>query len=1253
MAANRSELSGGLAGRARRAATASLLAIGVSASAPTIAADGGMTDTRTAARPSNTVKNGERPGETDPINNPKKLTLFQVSTVGLLASQNSASYSDLFDFAAADAQLKQWTLTAQKLQADDSCQHSQRRRLSHGRVSTPEFEQAVCMTNYGITLYTSPLKINDGRHVTLTFARPAADMTGRNFDLAAGELSRRPGQDERPHQAIVAAYANLDQRLEIDVIEWVPQDKIDPAQGELRVTASYIGPVDESPAGDVAVTLGDYMNDGSLQIISAIDVSGGAGAGRVRLAAYRYISDGDKRSLERVGPSSAFDVPSGRPTSLALASADFVGRDHDQFILSYLAPGNGAGASQLAFAYFDPPNLEQIGQPKAKYAIEPVAVGSYADMAPGLFHFDPNSIAQGAVDPFFRRQLAIAYATPEGKVLAGVLALEDGDPPVFHHGPVLQMSVDERPIATAALGPSLAAGNFIGLKNNGVDPRDQIAVAMPVREDEPGRTSPEIAVARVNGDSFALDPTWRHRMPNYASSGLAFGVPLLAYDRGGDSFYLGNPAHISIPDLIDPQYVVAMPPRHVDALPAPESDPPYEIVNLLAGVGPSAFSVTLRDGSDQTLTQTSTNSASTQFGGGLTQTVGGTVGLGFMNIANFETSTSVKTAVSYETNTMERNINRSYQSITTQKAATTTQDDHLVFNMRLIDIWRFPVYGLDKERSEKFPFYDIVIPGPLTEYSGGGLNYDWYNPSHQNYNAISYPAIPKDGLFAKDIGKFSYDEGGKKIEVEHKPLNSPIVRAFDGNAQTFSLDYTKESGASSEKSFDYSLSASLDVTVGFRASANVRMFSGSATYEGTANLSSRSNWAHDVVSERAMRNSRGITLEQPDVPGVTSKAYHYETLVYVTENGGIKVAHATDLTSAGGARWWKSRYGGRPDPALNLPLRMTYDPMQGLWMLTPGDDYFRLRGLKLTEAVPDRLTNEYALLSGGVDQGTKVRFVLPVHNYSLDTRVDNVVVAFAYQALDSTGAKPLKPRTDGGFTEFARSKPISIAPRGTVDVDVIWDTSNLGGTGVGIPYGFKIIVDPDNQIPNKLHGSDPASGAETTGLWPWDGGFWVYSATGLADAGGANGGAQTPALELTVTKVAAESANTKPVTTKSESVRPANAKTSKSRSAKAGPTTGKPAAGAARTDIAAVTIDMPAADRSVRHLIVSGVDSDGHRVALASRSLYGLGVGKQRLEISLAAREGLTSLRAWMSSGALRGEPHDGVAAAARDASGP
>ncbi|MNC22204.1 hypothetical protein D3C75_701980 [compost metagenome] len=168
-------------------------------------------------------------------------------------------------------------------------------------------------------------------------------------------------------------------------------------------------------------------------------------------------------------------------------------------------------------------------------------------------------------------------------------------------------------------------------------------------------------------------------------------------------------------------------------------------------------------------------------------------------------------------------------------------------------------------------------------------------------------------------------------------------------------------------------------------------------------------------------------------------------------------------------------------------------------------------------------------------------------------------------------------------------------------------------------------MDPDDAIPDKLHGSDPAAGAQTIGHWPWNGGFWVFNAqkpgakTRRHDL---RQSPQTPRLTLSVPAPA----------------RPAGE--------------GRAAEGK-RTDVATVIIDMPAADRSLRRLIIGGIDADGRRVALASRSLYGLGPGQHRFDIRLGAADGpvaLASLHAWMSSGALRGESRAGISTQGVDA---
>ncbi|HUI98093.1 MAG TPA: hypothetical protein VLX44_20210 [Xanthobacteraceae bacterium] len=230
--------------------------------------------------------------------------------------------------------------------------------------------------------------------------------------------------------------------------------------------------------------------------------------------------------------------------------------------------------------------------------------------------------------------------------------------------------------------------------------------------------------------------------------------------------------------------------------------------------------------------------------------------------------------------------------------------------------------------------------------------------------------------------------------------------------------------------------------------------------------------------------------------------------------------------------------------------------------------------------------------------------VVPIHNYSLNQPVENVVVSFAYQALDPRTFKPADPDHPDQFVEFARAKPVKIPPRGVASVDVIWNTKNLGGYGAGVPYRFKVIVDPDDQIKNKLHGDDPKAGANTIGLWPWNTGFWVFHPGRRADDGVRPGDVR---LGLNVED-------------------------------------GLPCSrGSSMTDMASVTVDMPAPDLALRHLIISGVRPDGERIALAARSLFGLGPGRQRLEIPLAAHDGLSPLQAWLSAGDLAGEPLAGT----------
>ncbi|MDQ3712451.1 MAG: hypothetical protein M3388_09560 [Acidobacteriota bacterium] len=72
----------------------------------------------------------------------------------------------------------------------------------------------------------------------------------------------------------------------------------------------------------------------------------------------------------------------------------------------------------------------------------------------------------------------------------------------------------------------------------------------------------------------------------------------------------------------------------------------------------------------------------------------------------------------------------------------TDHDDYLSGRFQGFDIWRYRIYGLSSTDPAGQPsntFYDLVLPRPATDFYGGGSNYDWYQPTHENGNILRIP----------------------------------------------------------------------------------------------------------------------------------------------------------------------------------------------------------------------------------------------------------------------------------------------------------------------------------------------------------------------------------------------------------------------------------------------------------------------------------------------------------------------------------
>ena len=60
------------------------------------------------------------------------------------------------------------------------------RRLSSGRVSTPMFEQAICATPLGVSLYYQSKPLAQGEFISYQYPTPGIGTNARNFDAQTG-----------------------------------------------------------------------------------------------------------------------------------------------------------------------------------------------------------------------------------------------------------------------------------------------------------------------------------------------------------------------------------------------------------------------------------------------------------------------------------------------------------------------------------------------------------------------------------------------------------------------------------------------------------------------------------------------------------------------------------------------------------------------------------------------------------------------------------------------------------------------------------------------------------------------------------------------------------------------------------------------------------------------------------------------------------------------------------------------------------
>ncbi len=559
-------------------------------------------------------------------------------------------------------------------------------------------------------------------------------------------------------------------------------------------------------------------------------------------------------------------------------------------------------------------------------------------------------------------------------------------------------------------------------------------------------------------------------------------LPAAAWDRDGNSVWLGSPIHLVVYDLIKPEYIIQEPPKHTYWWPPNATDPADgQIIDVSRKFG---FFVELSDEENLDYSFMHQDQTDWTIGGSLAVTAKASVttgvDAGIFGKASVTGSTSVKGKVGYDYNENVDEYESNYRSQTTTFTGQTNADDFVIADLTRMDIWRYPVSGIDFGDGLN-SFWEIVFPGDTITGRGGGLTFDWYEPIHENGNILSYPPLTGNSYTPQDCcAEFTFLENSKEVS-EAIPFLAPTRLGWDGTSGSIALNFSETTGEGSTKSYTHKLAESLDVQVGYKAEGKSLGTKVSAEVTVDANISNSNSWADVDTESASTNNSTGFKLVKQ--VGNTNQSYFFMPQFYLAQSGTTKVSYAVDPLGTGAA-FWPSTYGQLPDPALNLPRRFSpTTPIRNdqiVWVVNPEDDAKRMRGLFFRYNTPDE-TGIFPLIAGAATDGDILRVEADVYNYSVAQGFAGMNIAFqAVRYNAATNSEIGEPVTlncgSGSITSLA------LDPRARKQAVCVWDTSGFGPLVPGAIQDYRIYVtlDPDNRI-NELYDTTIGPGQNNQG----------------------------------------------------------------------------------------------------------------------------------------------------------------------------
>lgn len=696
-------------------------------------------------------------------------------------------------------------------------------------------------------------------------------------------------------------------------------------------------------------------------------------------------------------------------------------------------------------------------------------------------------------NPLMGRQLATAFVNSDGYLQVMVHRLDINK--LENQFSAQQLGVWSgafdgfNPVRTTQ-GPFLGVGNYEGLASSDgtLNPTMQLAVAAAVPQglDPDTTAAPHVYLFDVDQGAIAAVPD----MPIVVDLGpeveTVDSITLLPADLKGESLYLGTPVHLHVDQLVDPRYVIQSPPKHVDFLPEdPDNPADWNDQSQWAVVNVSAFPnfyVELTTKTSGTIATSSSDSASTETSSSKSYDISAGLAGEFAGFAPFGVSADYKHQVTESASQTETVKDFSSDTSSVTLSCKTSYWDQLVGFSRSLDVWRYPAYNLPghDQPSDRLPWIEIVLPGPVSSGPNDqldGISVDWYQPQPIINYLISYP--PSLPTLPSDIGEFSFIRDGK--EVKRKEWIGTWNNSVFGNAKSVELQWSHESGSSSEKKYETTYATSDDLKIGFTAKRAFGFVDFNLGGSVSFNWSKKSSWSHSDLSSAQLTESQGITLNIPAGNVSGANGYQISTGAYISAHGELKVVHAASIPGTS-LPWWYARYGHRPDPGLNLPKRLV-SSSSGWKVETDPAQSQQMRGFAVQYSEPNPLTGELGYVGIGLQDGDSLLLTAVVYNLSLGQKVEDLEVLFQYQEMKADGQTKV-----GAPVEIGTVTLPAMDAQATAIAQTAWKVSRLAGKFVRV----YVTLDPNDKIENEVHELG-AIASNNVGYWPQGSAVPVFS----------------------------------------------------------------------------------------------------------------------------------------------------------------